>query len=117
MSDAPLTGNDVARQLIELARQLDGLMELSERLDRAAVDAKIDADIAEAKAFLVSEGPVDARRYQSRIDTEPLRRTSDHALAALRACRDRIKAVQIRIDTGRSLSALVRSEHQLGGVS
>jgi hypothetical protein len=108
-----LTPNDVARNLIDLSKQLDSLIELSAQLDRDAVNAKIDADVAEAHAFLKAEGSVDARRAQSRIVTESERRAAELSNAALRACRDRVKALQVRIDTGRSLSALVRAEASL----
>lgn len=108
-----LTPNAIAANLIDLSRRFDALLDLSEQLDREAVDAKIDADVAEARAFLNAEGSVDARRYAARIDTQALRRTAELKAAGLRACRDRIKALQVRIDTGRSLSALARAEAQL----
>ena len=108
-----LTPREIARNLMDLSRQLDGLMDLSAQLDRDAVNAKIDADVAEAQAFLKAEGSVDARRAMARIHTESERRAAEISGAALRACRDRVKALQVRIDTGRSLSALVRAEAQL----
>lgn len=108
-----LTPNAIARNLIDLARQLDGLVDLSEQLDRDAVNAKIDADLAEARAFVAADGPVDQRRYLAKIEATEVRRDAELKMAALRACRDRVKALQVRIDTGRSLSALARAELSL----
>ena len=104
------TQNEIVMRLAELSRLLDRATEEIAQLDEAAVRAKQAQEVAWARAYLNAEGPVDARKAQAVITTEPTALTAELTSAQHRACRERIRTIGIQIDTGRTLSAAVRNQ-------
>jgi hypothetical protein len=124
MSEPPdtLTPVQVARFLMGLARRLDELVDEYRGLGRKAAEAKRDAAIEEARAYMASapkDGEkkltVDERKALTVLAAGDAMFTSDLAAAELAACKEAIRAVHARLDVGRTLSATSRAEMQLGG--
>lgn len=120
MSEPPetLTPVQVARFLMGLSRRLDELVGEYAGLGRKAAEAKRDAAQAEAKAFLETmpapgqKRTVDERRSLTVLACSDELFLADLAVAQLNACREAIRAVTLRIDVGRTLSATSRAEMQ-----
>lgn len=110
-----LTANSVALQLAQLSRDLNNLVVRLDQAERDAVNAREDYTLALAKAFLSTEGPMDVRKHQSIVDTHTERLAAETAEAVVRGIRRQIDSVKVRIDVGRSVGAVVRSEISLAG--
>jgi hypothetical protein len=110
-----LTPNDVALQLAQLSRELGALVVRIEHAEREAVNAREDYTLSLSKAFLSAEGPMDVRKHQSIVDTHAERLAAETAEAVVRGIRRQIDSVKVRIDVGRSVGAVVRSEITLAG--
>jgi hypothetical protein len=108
--------NEIAAQLIALARDLDAAVRELKRLDREAVDADCAHEVAFARAFLSAEGSIEARKYTATLNTDETKHTALVAGQLVRSQREAIRAIQTRIEVGRTLSATVRSEIALAGV-
>lgn len=106
---------DVAARLGELSRQLDAATSDADSLDRKAVNARHQFEIAFSRAFLSSEGSMDVRKHKAVLATEALRLDAEIAEQVLRACKGRIATIKVQIETGRSLSAAMRAEISLAG--
>jgi hypothetical protein len=107
---ALLTPQQVVAQLSELGRQLDAAVVTLRTAETDAALLRHAADIAEAKAFVAAEGPVDLRK---RLALLAVATEEDEALVAeatLRWLRSRIRAIDTRIEVGRSYGAAVRAE-------
>lgn len=110
-----LTANDVALQLSKLSRELDRLVTEIGQAEIAAVNAREDFTLAHSKAFLQAEGPMDVRKHLAIEATHVQRLEAETAEAAVRGLRRQIDSVKVRIDVGRSVGAVVRSEISLAG--
>jgi len=109
-----LTASEIAMGLLALSKQLEKVSTDLDAADVAYVDAKHAADVAESKAFLTADGPMDVRRHLAKVETADLRFKADMAEAAVKQgirARDTIK---VRIDVGRSANAALRAE--IGGL-
>lgn len=112
----PLTSNDVAHQLANLARDLDALVKQLDAAEREAVNKREDHTLALSRAFLTAQGPMDIRKHQSIADTHEQRLAAELAEATVRGIRRQIDSIKVRIDVGRSVGAAVRTEINLAGV-
>ncbi len=113
---APHTPVDVVRHLGELTRELGDLTEALAISELDAARKRHAADLAESKAFLTAEGPMDVRRHTARVAAAAEEEAALVLEAVVRATRARIRAVQTRVDVGRSYGATMRAELQtLGG--
>ena len=110
-----LTANDVALQLAQLARDLDRLIRELGDAEREAVNAREDLTLAHAKAFLSAEGPMDIRKHLAIEATHQARLDAELAEAKVRGLKRSVDSVKVRIDVGRSVGAVVRSEAALAG--
>lgn len=110
-----LTAADVAHHLLELSRELLRLTDALNAKDVEATGMAEDAKVAEAKAFLVAEGPVDQRKAQAVVDTHDVRLAARLAEAETRALQRTVRTLERRIDVGRSHGATVRAEIALSG--
>ena len=106
------TQTEVVLRLAELSRLLDAATVEVAQLDEAAVRAKQAHEVANAKAYLTAEGPVDARKAQAVIACEQHALASELAAAKHRACRERIRTLGVQLDVGRTLSAAIRNQFQ-----
>lgn len=82
---------------------------------RAFLKADHEYDLAYAKAFLMAEGSVDARKYQAQLDTEKGRAARDVADAAYRLCEKTGKAIHAELDAYRSIGTSVRQAYAVAG--
>lgn len=110
-----VTLNDVALRLMDLSRQLDKATADADALDRKAVAARHQYEIAYSRAFLNADGAMDARKHKAVLATADERLQAEIADQVLRACRGRIATIKVQIETGRSLSAALRAEVSLAG--
>lgn len=115
MNDVPLTSNDVVRELAGLARELNRATQDLNEADVLAVNARETAKLAEAKAFLSAQGPVDHRKAQAIVATTEQRLAADVADALVRGMQRTVRTLQTRIDVGRTYGATIRAEIQLSG--
>lgn len=112
MSQQPLTPNGVVLQLTELARDLEAAVRALRDADMEATTARHEADLAESRAFLSAEGSMDMRKHQARLAAAKEEERALVAEAVLRFMRQRINAISVRIEVGRSLGAALRAELQ-----
>jgi hypothetical protein len=115
LPSADMTPNQIAAALIELGRTLDKLVKEYRDLGEAAADAKRDAELAYARAYMAAEGTIEDRRQTAILDAADPRYLSDLAERKVSGCREAIRAVHIRIEVGRTLSATTRDEMKLAG--
>lgn len=104
----------VLDQLQNISRDLDNAITELTELEYAAAKAESVYRVAKAKAFMRSEGAVQAREHQAVIATEVELIERDKTAAMVRVQREAIKALHARIDVGRTLVATQRT---LAGVS
>lgn len=90
----------------------DGL----DKLETDAVEARENYIVAYADAFLHTTGPMDVRKQAALLETSDARLAAEVGEAKVQAARGQISALKVRIDVGRSASALVRAEADLLGV-
>jgi hypothetical protein len=112
---ADMTPNEIAAGLISLGRQLDALVREYRDLGDAAAEAKRDAELAHAKAYMETEGTVEERRQAAILTSSDARYVADLAERKVAGCREAIRAVHARIEVGRTLSATTRDEMKLAG--
>lgn len=110
-----LTAQQVSAQLAHLSRELDALVKQIAEAEKAAVNAREDATLAHARAFLTAEGAMDVRKHVAIEATHAQRIAAELAEAEVRGLRRQIDSVRIRIDIGRSLGAAIRAETSLAG--
>jgi chromatin segregation and condensation protein Rec8/ScpA/Scc1 (kleisin family) len=112
---APLSPNQVAAHLAELARDLDTTVSQLKEADRDATEKRAAADLANSRAFLEATGAMDLRKHQAVVSTAQQRLDADVAEALVRHLRRRLDALRVRIDVGRSYGAALRAEIGLAG--
>ncbi len=105
-----LTPQSVVLQLAELARQLDHTVQLLRDADLEAVQARHAADMAESTAYLTAEGSVEMRKHKARLATDKLESDALMKEAVVRYLRQKVNAVGVRIDVGRSMSSALKAE-------
>lgn len=104
------TPNELAQDLIKLANQLHTASALAGDLDLESRKARSRFEVAYARAFLTSEGPMDVRKQQAVLDTADVKLDAEIADAKLKACQENLRYIRSSLDVGRTLSATVRSE-------
>jgi hypothetical protein len=109
MSDQ-LTPRSVVLNLGELAKSLDHTVNLLRDADLEAVQARHQADIAESTAYLTAEGSVEMRKHRARLATDKLEEKALQSEAVVRYLRQKINAVSVRIEVGRSMSSALKAE-------
>ena len=72
--------------------------------------------LAHAKAVLRSSGTVDERKAQALVDTHDERLSAETADALVRQRRAQIATLKTRVDIGRSVGTIIRSELELDKV-
>lgn len=122
MTEPPslLTPVEVARFLMGLSRRLDELVEEYGRLGEAEATAKRIAAVAEARAYIDAKRDgekrtVDELRAMVVLATSEERFAADLAGVQVTKCREALRAIHARLDTGRTLSATSRMEMQMAG--
>jgi hypothetical protein len=106
---------DIVLRLSELSKLLDAATVEVAELDEAAVTRKQAFEVAQARAFLAAEGPMDARKAQATLAAADFSLAYELAAAKHRACRERIRTLGVQIEVGRTLSAATRSQFAAEG--
>lgn len=116
MSDTGLTA--LTLRLAQLSRELDSCQRDLQQAEENAVRSKHRADLAEAKAYLVAEGPVSARERIALVETEEWQLDAEVSEAAVKACRSRMATLRSQVEIGRTLVSSARAEMQnFGGAA
>jgi hypothetical protein len=116
-----LTPVEVARFLMGLTRRLDELVGEYKAAGRRAAETRKVAELAEARAWLEADDEagrrvtIDERKRRAIIASSEQRFLADLADKEFTTCRTAIRALEIRIDVGRTLSATSRAEMSMGG--
>ena len=115
-----LTPVQVGRFLMGLARRLDELVSEYGDLGRKAAEAKRDAAIAEARAYIESapepgdpKRTVDERKAITTLGCADELFEADLAKAQVDHCKEALRALHARLDVGRTLSATSREEMRM----
>ncbi len=108
-----LTPNSIVTGLLDLARELAALSADLDQLEVDAVNGREDLTLAQAKAFLAAEGPVDVRKNQALVATHAERLVAETAEALVRGRKRQLDTLKVRIDVGRSAAAALRAEMSL----
>lgn len=111
-----LTPNQVAKNLAELARELDRTIRAMEHAERDAVEKRGAFDLAYSRAFLAAEGSMDLRKHQAVLTTHDKRMAADVADALVRHLRRQVDAVKVRVEVGRSVNSAIKTEMNLAGL-
>lgn len=110
-----MTPNAIAANLIQLGRDLNKLVSHFRDLELAAAEAKREAEVSYARAYMSAQGSIEDRKQQAIEQCADARYTSDLADREIAACKEAIKALHQRIEIGRTLSATTRDEMRLAG--
>ena len=110
MTDTQLNANRVVKQLAELGRELDQAVAMLKDLEVEAVTKRHRADLAESKAFLDAPGPMELRKHMARVAAHNVEEEALVAEALVRHWRARIRAIDTRVEIGRSMNAALRAE-------
>ena len=112
MTTGLLTPNEVVLQLAELGRELDASVRTLREAELDAVQKRHTADLVESRAFVDAEGSAELRKHLARLGAA---KAEDEALIAesvVRYLRTKIRAIELRVEIGRSMGASLRSERQ-----
>ncbi len=112
---APATANEVVLALAALTRELRDQVAALDHQERAAATLRHDADMAESRAFLAAEGSMELRKHAARVAADREEGEALVAEAMVRIIRARIRAIDTRIDVGRTYGATIRAEVSLQG--
>lgn len=112
-----LTPTEIAKRLIVLGRHLYAKVNELNALGEQAAQARRDAKLAYARAFLAAHGPVEVRKQLAEEAAADAKFAADVAEQQVSACKEALKAMHAAIELGRSLSATSRDEMKLAGVA
>ncbi len=105
-----LDQQQIIHQLGKMGRELDQLVREISAQELKWLKSNRAATHAEAVAYLQAEGPVEIRKRTAFLAAEELLDQAEVDGATLRHLKSQIKALEIRIDIGRTLSATTRAE-------
>ena len=106
----PLTPNQVVLHLSELGRELDMTTKMFGQADLDAVEKRHAADMNESRAFVRADGSIELRKHLARIETDRLEHDALVAEALTRHLKAQLRALETRIEIGRSMNAALRAE-------
>lgn len=109
-SDAPATPVEVVRNLTALTEELRTKTAAYRAAEQDAAMKRHAADLAESRAFLAADGPMDMRKHTARVQAERAEGEALVAEALVRVLKAEIRSVETRIDVGRTYGATVRAE-------
>jgi len=107
---APATPVEVVRNLTALTDELRHLTAALRASEQDAAVKRHIADMAESRAFLAADGPMDIRKHTARVAADDKEGAALVAESLVRVLRQEIRAVETRIDVGRTYGATVRAE-------
>jgi len=107
---APATPVDVVRNLSALTDELRFRTAALRDAEHDAALKRHAADMAESRAFLAADGAMELRKHQARVAADDKEGDAKVAEALVRVLRQEIRAIETRIDVGRTYGATVRAE-------
>jgi len=107
---SPATPLEVIQRLGELTGRLDRTVDALVAAELDMARKRHTADLEEAKAFLRAEGAMEMRKHKARVDAQHFEEEALVAEATVRGLKAQVKALEIRIDVGRTYGATVRAE-------
>ncbi len=110
MSDQLLTANEVVVALSKLGAELDATVTALKQAELDAANKRHEADQAESRAFVAADGSMDLRKHLARLAAGKQEQEALVAEAVCRYLKTRIRAIEVRVEIGRSYGAAVRAE-------
>ena len=118
MAEFEVTPNSVAANLAHLARDLAAITDGLKELEHRAVESREDFTMAYHTEYLRAGEDrengkplsVETRKSKATVATHAQRLSAEVAEALVRGRRAQIASLKVRIDVGRSVGAVVRSE-------
>lgn len=110
MTDTGLTA--LTLRLAQLSRELDAAQRDLAQAEIDVVRSKHRADLAEAKAFVDTDGSVEIRKRKAFLDSEQHRLDAEVADAGVKAARSRMATLRSQVEIGRTLVSSARAEMQ-----
>jgi len=107
---APASPIEVVRNLTALTDELRAQTAALRIAEQDAAVKRHIADISESRAFLAADGPMDVRKHTARVAADDKEGVAKVAEALVRVLRQEIRAIETRIDVGRTYGATVRAE-------
>lgn len=118
MNGPPLTPADAARALWQIDQELDTHTKELVRLRLEFAQKAKDARMAYAKAFLTSDGSIEARKQQAILASEDAKFALEVHDQMIEARKDSLKTLRDRSEIGRALNSNLKEELRiLGGTS
>lgn len=108
--------NETVMALAQIARQLDGAVRELRELDESAVRAKSQYEVSFAHAFLSADGAMDSRRQTAVLAASDVKLEAELLESRVRAQRSLVRALETRIEVGRTLASTLRAEIGLAGL-
>ncbi|HVB77611.1 MAG TPA: hypothetical protein VNI34_07425 [Candidatus Nitrosotalea sp.] len=105
-----LTTSDVVQQLAELGRELDAAVRTLREAELDAVQKRHIADVVESRVFVDAEGSAELRKHLARLGAAKVEDEALIAESVVRYLRTKIRAIELRVEIGRSMGASLRSE-------
>lgn len=112
-----LTANEVVLALSKLGAELDATVTALKQAELDAANKRCEADQAESRAFVSADGSMDLRKHLARLAAGKQEQEASVAEAVCRYLKTRIRAIETRVEIGRSYGAAVRAELQTLGYS
>lgn len=112
-----ITPNKAAGIIIQISRMIDAKLTEFEQLNAVSADAKKQAEVVFAKAYLMAEGhPVEERRQLAMLAAADARFDADVAERQVKACSKALDKLHGDMDSARTISATARDELKTLGV-
>lgn len=106
----PITPASIVATLTRIGHDLDEKADEVAQLDEDFVRLKGGYKRQFAQSFLSTPGSNDVRRYTAELECADLLLEQELAEQVLRAARESLRVLRDRLEIGRSLSALLRTE-------
>lgn len=100
----------MVKQLSSLTGELQGKTNAYRHAEKDMVTKRHAADMAEARAYLRADGPVEERKRKAAVACELEEGQALVAEALVRVLKAEIREIETRIDVGRTYGATVRAE-------
>jgi len=105
-----LTPQQVVNYLTGLGRELDTTVNMLKGADLDAAEKRHAANVTESSAFVNADGSMELRKHAARLSAARMEKDALVAEALVRHLKASIRALETRIDIGRSYGAAVRAE-------
>jgi hypothetical protein len=117
-SDSGTTPLEVSRYIGTVLRRQRGLIDAVKDAELRARELRREADKAEARAYLRTDGPAHAKKYHAGLDPDfdRMSREADVAEVTVKHLRDLIRLCGDEMDGARTAAATLRKEFEVMGL-